>query len=626
MKKLQNFWVNGIIPIFTMLLLLIASATSDCQLPSTWRGTWFQQEHFETTRIKIDNSSINLSLWDPDNHFVNRELLGSCVKKDEDLYIFVDNISGNCTKCVIIKDLDTNVLNYRHTDCLDDGIDDIDTSSVKDLCTGLHNVDMDYYLIRDPFTPVPCPFRNEAFLFSYGKELNKDAVCPSNKSHTETCYDDTQLVFKYEACNDMNYEAKVEEIQCVGAWKDVDHKYFIATVMDSQRLRYVSGIYRCFIYNEIKDPVIQSRIRPDEVVGYNVSVSISETATCAGLRNPTSGSLSLTLYAAPKDQPPCPFPTWLNTKTSVWTSLDHHFTLSGTEKGSEMLFKDFKDSRRRGDPHNLGKFTCLEAVQSDGDDVVILAREIIGCNGQDVCITLSTKSDSISNFDLHFKDDSLTQPDFRSACLNRTFLDSVTNFQTDHREMTLIEEKAKSEPCPISGGYLLSGFYKHDNKYLGKDCKSSNPMMWPPQQMLAGQGKYQDVVKFVSGDCHAGDEEGEPVAQCLGSWQDPNNTINLILTFVTSNDTVPIHYCFSFEGNNTSGYILVHASTKHCPGVNPYHNELAFYMHNCGDCVDQDEMTESNRSLKLGSSGISPSFPSSRVTIVLVLMASFFLQ
>lgn len=51
-------------------------------------------------------------------------------------------------------------------------------------------------------------YRNEAFLFSYGKELNKDAVCPSNKSHTETCYDDTQLVFKYEACNDMNYEAK----------------------------------------------------------------------------------------------------------------------------------------------------------------------------------------------------------------------------------------------------------------------------------------------------------------------------------------------------------------------------------------------------------------------------------
>lgn len=106
-------------------------------------------------------------------------------------------------------------------------------------------------------------------------------------------------------------------------------------------------------------------------------------------------------------------------------------------------------------------------------------------------------------------------------------MDSVTNFQTDHREMTLIEEKAKSEPCPISGGYLLSGFYKHDNKYLGKDCKSSNPMMWPPQQMLAGQGKYQDVVKFVSGDCHAGDEEGEPGHKIAGKLN--NGYLTVIL-------------------------------------------------------------------------------------------------
>jgi hypothetical protein len=177
----------------------------------------------------------------------------------------------------------------------------------------------------------------------------------------------------------------VEEIQCVALWDDGSHKYFVATVKESQNpSRYVQGKFRCFIYSEIRDlKMTTNRNIEPPVIGYNVS--ISEDASCAALVNPTSGIRSLIMYMTDKSStsPPCSFPHWFNSQRKLWASMLNHLSINGTTIGSsEMSFID-RTSTHRGGVHDLGKFKCSQVVEKkngQGEELttVILGREIIG--------------------------------------------------------------------------------------------------------------------------------------------------------------------------------------------------------------------------------------------------------
>lgn len=132
--------------------------------------------------------------------------------------------------------------------------------------------------------PVPCPFKNAPFIFTYTKGTGE---CTNPPSKAESCTDDSRMVLKYQACPDVpSTESALEELVCLTTWKEGSTKYLLGKILDpNRRMPSDEDEYRCFVYQK------------NNVDGKTVyHVAQSGDATCNGLSNVFEGSRSMKLY------------------------------------------------------------------------------------------------------------------------------------------------------------------------------------------------------------------------------------------------------------------------------------------------------------------------------------------
>lgn len=153
--------------------------------------------------------------------------------------------------------------------------------------------------------PIPCPFKNAPFTFSYNRGTGD---CNNPPSKAESCTDDSRLVLKYQACPDvsstesngkcfvagLNFKKHfngicrfaVEELVCIAIWKEGSTRYLIGKISQGNRRTLTSDEdqYRCFIY--------QKSTEHGQSV-YNIAQS--GDATCNGLQNAFEGSKTMKL-------------------------------------------------------------------------------------------------------------------------------------------------------------------------------------------------------------------------------------------------------------------------------------------------------------------------------------------
>nr|CAD7440896.1 unnamed protein product [Timema bartmani] len=149
----------------------------NCQLPADWSGLWFQNR--VENLIVINTTHI--------------ETKGECVQSDgSEKFIFEDKLEG-CYRCVVLHQKHHNVLQYKETDC------NI-ASELDDLCDEIIGDAPLYSMFRVHGSPETCPFKSPPFTFSYNRGSGE---CKFPISTIDSCTDDSRLLFRYQACPDI---------------------------------------------------------------------------------------------------------------------------------------------------------------------------------------------------------------------------------------------------------------------------------------------------------------------------------------------------------------------------------------------------------------------------------------
>lgn len=174
--------------------------SSNCQLPPTWVGKWYQSNK---EPIRITNTEIS-------DKGVCRDQRG-----DKYLFEYVGNIKQQqqqqsqqtpCLMCLVINERHLNVLQYKESSCqpipanyynhTTNNIMLYDDHALLDsVCSHIYGDAQLESLFRLETPAIECPI-NGQFSFTYDD-------CKEPQSSLDSCIDKKQLNFKFSACPDI---------------------------------------------------------------------------------------------------------------------------------------------------------------------------------------------------------------------------------------------------------------------------------------------------------------------------------------------------------------------------------------------------------------------------------------
>ncbi|PRD35687.1 UNVERIFIED_CONTAM: hypothetical protein NCL1_10739 [Trichonephila clavipes] len=100
-------------------------------------------------------------------------------------------------------------------------------------------------------SPVSCPFKGP-FTFNYSRGQGE---CRHPPSTIDTCTDDSQLLFRFQACADViGTESSEEELTCLATWKEGSAHYLVGKMKPRKNYAVQHGdenYYRCFVIQYI---------------------------------------------------------------------------------------------------------------------------------------------------------------------------------------------------------------------------------------------------------------------------------------------------------------------------------------------------------------------------------------
>ncbi|XP_047111839.1 uncharacterized protein LOC124788613 [Schistocerca piceifrons] len=187
--------------------------------------------------------------------------------------------------------------------------------TLANLCEKITGDAALFSMFRVAGAPAPCPFDGgPPFSFTYSRGAGA-ADCRVPESRAEPCTDASRLLLRYQACPDVRgTESAVEELECLGSWRDGSVRYFVGRL--EHRLAHSDeDRYRCFVYERLSGP--------GDAVSFNVAQS--GDATCSGLLSASEGSRTMRLTNSGDRgawTSRCEFPAWV-TEQPQWLSLDH---------------------------------------------------------------------------------------------------------------------------------------------------------------------------------------------------------------------------------------------------------------------------------------------------------------
>nr|CAD7201513.1 unnamed protein product [Timema douglasi] len=496
--------------ILGIILPMTWSSKDNCQLPADLSGLWFQNR--VENLIVINTTHI--------------ETKGECVQSDgSEKFIFEDKLEG-CYRCVVLHQKHHNVLQYKETDC------NI-ASEIDDLCDKINGDAPLNSMFRVDGSPETCPFKSPPFTFSYNRGSGE---CRSPISTIDSCTDDSRLLFRYQACPDIQgTESTVEELLCLASWKEGNDRFLVGKVYhkmattDEQR-------YRCFAYKEI-----------DGSLAYQVAQS--GESTCTNGLSATEGSRTMTFYRVDSQQMSCKFPNWV-TNHRRWHTLDYKRLYFVSHHNTSLRVSgDEQDQERR--------VICHTLVASSHHSVTIVAHATAACNSGYVCMMIYRRDGHV--IELQQSGKVVLVPE--EAC-NETNFNAITLPYT-----TLITASLHSRKCPYLGRYTVSG-QKIDGtrrKRQQGDVEAEKCDDEVFESLVVGCTQSSDTMQFYS----ACASETISEYSCHGSWED-NQTSYLIASPVSRTSIGARRFCFiysksvadsSFGRNKGKGVAMLQMST-----------------------------------------------------------------
>ncbi|XP_069184313.1 uncharacterized protein [Procambarus clarkii] len=158
-----------------IISLLVTSINGMCDLPSQWRGGWFQsgvRDIISITRTEFSSKGV-------------------CVHSSGEKFLFKDR-NDACFRCVVISEKHPNVLQYKETLCEP-------SRDLASLCAQITGDALLFSMFRRDAPPAACPFKGP-LTFSYTRGHGQ---CSVPASTIDSCTSDSRLLFKYQACPDV---------------------------------------------------------------------------------------------------------------------------------------------------------------------------------------------------------------------------------------------------------------------------------------------------------------------------------------------------------------------------------------------------------------------------------------
>ncbi|XP_076029186.1 uncharacterized protein LOC143018042 [Oratosquilla oratoria] len=383
--------------VLAIALIAIPTPAKKCVMPAEWRGEWFHSGVYSPVVINEDSISFK----------------GRCHQADRDRYI-LKSTHFDCYRCLVIHQKHHNVLQYKETYC-------DRRESLETLCRQLTGDALLYSMFRLDTEPVACPFPH-TFFFTYNRGYGD---CSYPVSTVDSCTEDWRLLFRYQACPDVQgTESTTEELECLATWKDGSNRFLVGksnhplATSDEDR-------YRCFVYDSWSH---------DGSSGFQVAMS--GDATCNGLFSVNYGSRTLRLTKVDSSKSSCTFPTWVG--GPHWHSLDGHTTLHITHHNSTL-----RVAGRTGGP--VTHF-CLRQVATTPTSGTYVTRVMQGCTSGYQCVYLLNRDTHVLELIM-----GETNRVAEEACSHHFFNVSSTNFTT------FVSGGAVSRTCPGMGRYEVTG-------------------------------------------------------------------------------------------------------------------------------------------------------------------------
>ncbi|CAL4153577.1 unnamed protein product, partial [Meganyctiphanes norvegica] len=341
-----------------------AETGGGCLVPSHWRGSWFQsgvRDVISLTRNELSSK-------------------GACVYSKGDKYVFKDK-EQQCHRCVALSEKHPNILQYKETFCEP-------THYFDELCAQIPADGLLFSLFRRDAPPVACPFKGP-LSFSYTRGGGQ---CRLPKSTIHSCTSDTRLLFKYQACPDVpNTESSVEEVQCLGHWKEGSTRYFVGYV--TYRMSVTDeDKYRCFAWE---------KARPGET-HLDYRMAMSGDATCNGVFSAFDGSRTLEIRKE-GSYPGCTFPDWV-TAHHRWHALDHGATYTLAHHNTTLRLHHNHNPRATATPPSgqgdggskaEASQVCTKEVNISPSKATLITHYTSGCSSGYVCTILYRRDDHV---------------------------------------------------------------------------------------------------------------------------------------------------------------------------------------------------------------------------------------
>ncbi|XP_050058576.1 uncharacterized protein LOC114127463 [Aphis gossypii] len=443
----MTYWL-----IFMLSIWPVAVSSEGCKFPTRWEGVWFQSGIRQSIVVQANRFSIK----------------GKCVDSDGDKFLLSDE-KKQCYRCVVIHEKHHNVLQYKETFCNEMG-------TIKTICQLITGDALLYSMFRESGNPMQCPFK-PPYTFTYNRGHGD---CKNPVSTVEACTQDSRLLFRYQACPDVEgSESALEEVECIAGWKEGSYRFLVGRVHHSNGIPMsTEDRFKCFIYERTTS---QRQLKGSSTSGdVEYRVAQSGDATCSGLFSPLEGSRTMILKKEIFETK-CSFPLWL-TENQKWRTLDHgktftfphhhnnntlklvsssldHVFAAQTIQASHQFF--YNQPLVAPLPGHEMKFSCQQEMEELPHRFRVMAHYVTGCQSGYICLDFHRRAHDLAELQMG-------QPSRRpeDACNSANFDAHATD------SITLVAYKSDFRNCPYKGIYTIK---KISKSMLWNDASSTLP-------------------------------------------------------------------------------------------------------------------------------------------------------
>ncbi|KAI1290449.1 hypothetical protein HDE_08733 [Halotydeus destructor] len=456
-----------------------------CNFPSDWTGTWFLKGASDPIRISGNEISDK----------------GLCKEISGDKFL-VENVNEKCVRCMVINEKHPNVLQYKETYCVPSNKRH---HSLKEVCSEINGDAQLFSLFRLDTPPVKCPFEEAPYKFSYNSGRGE---CREPLSSIDSCTDDAHLLFRFQACADVDgTESRVEELECFGHWKDGSVRYLVGKV-DHNTAKTDQDKFRCFVFD---------KMMIDDASGKSsYQIAQSGDATCDGIFSPTEGSRTMKLSSTDPVTPSCFFPSWLSGQRH-WQTLDRSQVYDFSKNNTFRVFNATSGTVIR-------TATCTREESYSAAYHEFVVHSVSGCQIGYTCIRIYKRTEHV----IEIEGGNHLTKNKNDACYPHYYSSFLT--------LTTFSPHLKA--CPFDGVYALESPGEDETLWTPPNDKSL--FICSEQSVLMSRCNSAEHMAMRS-RCSSSSDETKNF-YCHGGWKE--NSSNYLI--VSSNED-KMHYCINYD-------------------------------------------------------------------------------